>query len=422
MTDDWHQDPADHEDTRALPSQPGASDDPAPRGKRRPGALPAAVLVGALVLGGAAGVGGAAAFDSLHGDNNTTSSSTPDISANNGTTTSSSNTSSSSDTTIESVAAKVLPSVAQINVRGSSQAGTGSGIVLTKDGTILTNNHVVQVAGENGSIVVNFNDGTSAKATVVGTDPVTDLAVIKAQNVSNLTPADIGKSSDLKVGQGVVAIGSPFGLGATVTSGIVSALDRAVSVSTSEGGGQGNPFGGSQQQAGQSTTYPAIQTDAAINPGNSGGPLVNLDGQVIGINSAIHSDSSSSSSQGGSIGLGFAIPMDEALPIVNQLRKGETPTHARLGITVSDTNTSSSARTGALVKSVQNGAAGDQAGLKAGDVITKLDGEVIEGSDALVATIRGHRPGDTVSLTVLRGGSAQTIKAKLGSDAGSSTS
>jgi putative serine protease PepD len=415
------------EDTRILPPQLDASRDSAPSARRRRGVLPAAVLAGALVVGGVAGVGGAAGYVALQGDSSNGSSS-PDISASNRSTAS---TTSNSETgsTIETVAAKVLPSVVQINVTGSNESGSGSGIVLTKDGTILTNNHVVAVAGSGGNITVNFQDGTSAKAKVVGTDPVTDLAVIKADGVDGLTPAEIGRSSDLKVGQGVVAIGSPFGLGATVTSGIVSALDRAVSVASSEGGsGQGgDPFGlqGQQQQGStdQSTTYPAIQTDASINPGNSGGPLVNMAGQVIGVNSSIRTaDSGSSTQQGGSIGLGFAIPMDEVLPIVNQLRSSETPTHARLGVSVSDNETKSSDQTGALVKTLENGGAGDDAGLKVGDVITKVDKQLVDGSDALVATIRGHRPGDSVTLTVIRGGSTRTITAKLGSDENSSTS
>jgi putative serine protease PepD len=416
------------EDTRVLPPHLGASQESAPSARRRTGALPAAVLAGALVVGGVAGVGGAAGYVALRGDSSTTSSTSPDISASNRSTASSTSNSETSGA-IETVAKKVLPSVVQINVTGANESGSGSGIVLTKDGTILTNNHVVAVAGNGGSITVNFADGTSAKAKVVGTDPVTDLAVIKAANVSSLTPAEIGSSSDLKVGQGVVAIGSPFGLGATVTSGIVSALNRAVSVASSDGGssGQSDPFGiqPQQQQGGadQSTTYPAIQTDAAINPGNSGGPLVNMAGQVIGINSSIRTaDSSSSTDQGGSIGLGFAIPMDEVLPIVNQLRNSETPTHARLGISVSDNETNSTDQTGALVKTLENGGAASQAGLKVGDVITKVDNQLVDGSDALVATIRGHRPGDTVKLTVIRGGQTTTIQAKLGSDKNSTTS
>ena len=412
------------EATRILPPPTGAASD-APATRRRTGVLTATVLAGALVVGGAAGVGGAAAYDAFRPSSSSNGS--PDISASPRTNASSTN-NTTSGTAIEGVAAKVLPSVVQLNVTGQNEAGSGSGVILTSDGTILTNNHVAAVAGDGGSISVSFNDGTTAKAKIVGTDPVTDLAVVKAEGVKGLTAADIGKSSDLKVGEGVVAIGSPFGLGATVTSGIVSALNRAVSVSSSEGGqgSQEDPFGLQQQpqspQADQTTTYPAIQTDAAINPGNSGGPLVNMSGQVIGINSSIRSSSSSATEQGGSIGLGFAIPMDEVLPIINQLRQGETPTHARLGVSVSDNATSDSAATGALVKTIEKGGAADDSGIRVGDVITKVDKQLIDGSDSLVATIRGHRPGDKVTITLIRGGKTQTVTSDLGSDEGSSTS
>ena len=198
------------------------------------------------------------------------------------------------DGTVEKVAQSVLPSVVKVNVASSSGAGSGSGIVLSEDGKILTNNHVVAGAGEDGSITVNFNDGTTKRATVIGTDPLTDVAVIQAEDVSDLTPAPLGKSGDLKVGQTVVAVGSPFGLNATVTTGIVSALNRPVSV-VDPARRPESPFGGSPETQGQdlSTTYPAIQTDAAINPGNSGGPLVDMSGRVVGINSSIRTASSS---------------------------------------------------------------------------------------------------------------------------------
>jgi putative serine protease PepD len=302
--------------------------------------------------------------------------------------------------------------------------------VLSKDGEILTNNHVAAVAGKDGSISVNFNDGTTKKATVVGTDPLTDVAVIKAEGVSDLTPAALGKSGDLRVGQTVVAVGSPFGLNATVTSGIVSALNRPVSVSTDEGQGQSpqDPFGfgvpQQQPQQGQnlSTTYPAIQTDAAINPGNSGGPLVDLSGRVVGINSSIRTASSGDTTDsGGSIGLGFAIPIDEVLPIVNQITDKQAPTHARLGVTVSDASGGSLTQ-GGVLQSVESGGAGDKAGLKKGDIITKVDGQAIDGSESLVATIRGHRPGEKVTITYLRDGKSHTTTADLGSDAGTRTS
>src|SRR6478735_7230482 len=308
------------------------------------------------------------------------------------------------DGSVESVAQKVLPSVVKIDVTTAQGGASGSGIILTADGTILTNNHVVEGA-EAGSLTVSFDDGTSAKAQVLGTDPLTDTAVIKAEGVSDLTPATIGKSANLGVGESVVAIGSPFGLDATVTSGIVSALDRPVNVGSDD---QGN-----------STTYPAIQTDAAINPGNSGGPLVDLTGAVIGINSSIRTAASQSPDGGqsasGSIGLGFAIPIDEVMPIVDQMASGETPTHARLGIQVGAAQTGDAA--GAVVREVTSGSTAEKAGLGSGSVITKVDAHRITGADSLVATIRSYRPGDSVSVTWTSGGKEQTANLVLDSDA-----
>ena len=395
--------------TQPLPPyQQPASSTIATAPARRTGGITAAVLAGALLLGGAAGVGGAAWYDAWQGDDH----STPTSSSNGPVV--ASNAAVPASGSVEKVAATVLPSVVKINVSGSQGSGSGSGIVLSKDGNILTNNHVVALASGGGNITVSFNDGTTVKASVIGTDPVTDVAVIKAEGVHDLTPAVFGKSSDLKVGQSVVAVGSPYGLNSTVTTGIVSALNRPVSVATSEE--QANPFA-QQQTQGDSTTYPAIQTDAAINPGNSGGPLVNMAGQVVGVNSSIRTaDGSSISSSGGSIGLGFAIPTDELRPIVNQIIKGEDPTHARLAITVSDVAADNLTQ-GAQVREVQSGGAAAAAGLKAGDVITKVDDDVIDGSESLIATIRGHRPGEQVTLTYVRNGDTRTAKATLGSDA-----
>jgi putative serine protease PepD len=299
--------------------------------------------------------------------------------------------------------------------------------VLSKDGNILTNNHVVSLAGDGGTITVNLNDGSTTKAKVIGTDPVTDMAVIKAEGISDLVPATIGKSSDLQVGQSVVAIGSPYGLNSTVTTGIVSALNRPVSVSTEQEQVPQFPGFGEQQQQQQqspadlSTTYPAIQTDAAINPGNSGGPLVDLSGRVVGVNSSIRTSDGGSTESGGSIGLGFAIPIDEVLPIVNQIIDGQKPTHARLAVSVSDVQGDTLTQ-GAQVQTVENGGAADKAGLEKGDVVTKVDDQVIDGSESLVATIRGHRPGDKVTLTYVRSGKTHTTSAALGSDASSSAS
>ena len=415
--------PTPVEHTRPLPpfqqSAPASATAPARRG-----VLTAGLLAGALLVGGAAGVGGAAWYNAWNGDDNSSVSTEIDT----GSATASDASDAGNSSSIEQVAAKVLPSVVKINVTGQSESGSGSGIILNQAGDILTNNHVASIADNGGSMTVNFNNGDTAKAKLVGADKVTDLAVIKVSGDHDLHPATFGKSSSLKVGQSVVAVGSPYGLNATVTSGIVSALNRAVSVQTDEDDQQQqqdqspfgfDPFGGEEQQQQQQsatneeTTYPAIQTDAAINPGNSGGPLVDLAGQVVGINSSIYS--TSSTSEAGSIGLGFAIPMDEAMPIVKQILKGETPTHARLGVSVSDVQ-GTSLQQGAVIRSVDGSAAAAKAGIKKGDVVTKVDDTIIDGSDSLVATIRGHRPGQKVELTYVRDGKTQTASVTLGSD------
>lgn len=402
----------DREDTTAFPFAFREDPTPEPRHRERGRSRTAGVLVAALMLGGAGGVAGAAAYSAAT-DDGSVGTSTPGspLTTTRTTTDASSNDLPATAGSAQEVASKVLPSVVKINVTGEEGAGSGSGVILSADGEILTNNHVTEVAEDGGRLTVSFNDGSTRNATLVGSDPVTDLAVIKAEGVSGLTPARIGDSEQLDVGEGVVAIGSPFGLTATVTSGIVSALNRPVSVGESES---------------DETTYPAIQTDAAINPGNSGGPLVNLAGQVVGINSSIRS-SSSLGGEGGSIGLGFAIPISKVLPIVDQLRNGQTPTHARLGITVSDRGSATDPTedgliTGAGVEEVTSGSAGDEAGLEAGDVVTKVDDVVISSSESLVAVIRGYRPGDRVQLTVLRDGETITLDATLDSDVESATS
>ncbi|MFS3128923.1 S1C family serine protease [Nocardioides sp. Bht2] len=366
--------------------------------KRRARAGAAGLLVGALLVGGGAGVASAAVWTSNH-DSSSNASVQHSSVVDTGVT-------KAVDGSVQSVANKVLPSVVQIEVVGQQGSGSGSGIILSSDGQILTNDHVVELAGNGGKVTVAFSDGTRARATVVGTDPLTDLAVIKAEGASGLTPASLGKSGNIAVGQNVVAIGSPYGLDATVTSGIVSALNRPVEVA--------------QDQQGNATAYAAIQTDAAINPGNSGGPLVDMNGNVIGINASIQTSNSggfNQTSQGGSIGLGFAIPIDAALPIVEQIQAGETPTHARLGITVSDVRTDDTGATGAEIKEATSGNAAQEAGLKAGDVITKIDDHQVTGSEALIATVRGYRPGDKVQITYIRNGTAKTTTLTLGSDA-----
>ncbi len=249
---------------------------------------------------------------------------------------------------------------------------------------------------------MTFNDGSHAAATILGTDPLTDTAVIQAQDVSGLTPATIGTSGDLAVGQGVVAVGSPLGLEATVTSGIVSALNRPVNVGSD---GQNN-----------STVYPAIQTDAAINPGNSGGALTDLNGNVVGINAAIATAGQSMGGESGNIGVGFAIPMDEVMPIVDQMSKGETPTHARLGVSVGVAASPGEqpglqGEDGAQIQEVNAGSTAENAGMEKGDLVTKVDDHLITDADSLVATIRSYRPGDQVTVTYVRGGETKTARA-----------
>ncbi len=378
------------------------------------GGFTAAILVAALIVGGLSGVAGAAGYSALDsvGSDETTGTATvqpnPDNGAGEDANIVDREDAAAEPGSVEDVANSVLPSVVQINVRGEQGQGSGSGIVLSSDGEILTNNHVVEVAADGGLVVVSFDDGSTAEAEILGTDPITDLAVIQAQDAEGLAPATLGQSDDLAVGEEVVAIGSPFGLEATVTSGIVSALNRPVSVGTP----------GVDPTA---TTYPAIQTDASINPGNSGGPLVNMNGDVVGVNSSIRT-ASSTTSEGGSIGLGFSIPLGKVLPIVEQLRAGETPTHAQLGVSVSDATGENGLLTGARIEEVTDGSGAEEAGLRVGDVVTRVDGEPINGSSSLVATIRGYRPGDAVTLTVVRGGEPDTVDATLDSDADSATS
>jgi putative serine protease PepD len=322
---------------------------------------------------------------------------------------------------VQTVANAVLPSVVSVIAANGQSMDEGSGVILSKDGQILTNNHVVAGAQQ---ISVRFNDGSTATATLVGGDATDDLAVIKAKGVSGLTPAKLGSSGSLQVGQQVVAIGSPLGLSATVTSGIVSALNRPVRTQSEQQQQQQQPWGNQgQDQQGQpqssgsaDTVLNAIQTDAAINPGNSGGALVDMSGGVIGINSAIASMTDSSSGQAGNIGVGFAIPIDQAKRIADEIIKNGYATHAVLGASVQSASTADQlSSTGAQIASVTDGSAASKAGLKAGDVVTKVGSQSIESSDALVAAIRSQVPGGTVDLTYLRGSKTSTVKVTLGS-------
>ena len=303
---------------------------------------------------------------------------------------------------VEAVAAKVLPSVVQIRVSVGGSGDVGSGVILSADGNILTNNHVVQgaVGAPAGAVTVALQDGSTATATLVGRDPSADLAVIKVDK-TGLTPIAIGSSSALAVGQPVVAVGSPLGLSGTVTTGIVSALNRPVSAS------------GQSTAASQASVIDAIQTDAAINPGNSGGALVNGNGELIGINSAIASlGQSQSGAQSGSIGLGFAIPVDHAQRIAQELISTGHATQAVLGVATSTTP----GTLGAVVAKIVAGSPAATAGLVPGDTITKVDTQLVDSSDALAAAVRSHNPGDTITLTTTtQGGPSHTVTATLGS-------
>lgn len=317
-------------------------------------------------------------------------------------------------TLAEAVAQKALPSVVNINVytasqsqaqgfmRSSStqeytQSSLGSGVILSDDGYILTNYHVIEGADKLQVVA----SGGEYEAKVVGTDPSSDLAVIKIE-ASGLPAVEIGSSSDLVTGEWVMAVGSPFGLEQSVSTGIVSAVSRSSSSLYS-----------SESEAIYTNM---IQTDAAINPGNSGGALVDKNGKLIGINTLIASTSGSSS------GVGFAIPVDYAMKIAEQIIAGQTPSHAQLGVSLTTVNSSVAARynlpvsEGAYVTRVASNSGASEAGITEGDIITKVgDSKVTSASDLIIA-VRSHNPGDTVSVTFNRSGSEQTVDVVLGTD------
>ncbi|MEV4396298.1 trypsin-like peptidase domain-containing protein [Nonomuraea sp. NPDC049607] len=300
------------------------------------------------------------------------------------------------------VAERVQPSVVMIQ----GQTGEGSGVVLSEDGLILTNNHVVVGASQGGGqMTVKFSDGRTAKASVVGTDPATDLAVIKAQDVSGLTKVTLGDSDQLKVGDDVLAIGSPLGLDGSVTRGIISALNRTLNLGGEQRQQLPPGFGGEQQQsqAPSATIGDVIQTDAAINPGNSGGALVNAAGALVGINTAIASDAA-----GG--GVGFAIPVNTAKQVAEQLIKSGKVSHAFLGVSVTD---ATGDVPGALIRQVTAESPAAKAGLKEGDLITKIGDTPVDSGDTVVGQVRGFKPGQQVKITYMRGGQSGEVTVTL---------
>jgi len=296
---------------------------------------------------------------------------------------------------IAGLAARVIPAVVSIAVKGFSGSGTGSGFFLDSDGFILTNNHVVEAAARSGTITVELSDGKKYRAKLIGRDSSYDLAVLKIDVVGAPT-LQLGNSEQVQVGDAVIAIGSPLGLSGTVTSGIISSKNRAVTT------GNGN---------GESSFINALQTDAAINPGNSGGPLVDATGAVIGVNSAIAT--LGFSSQAGSIGLGFAIPINQAKKTAEQLIKSGSATYPIMGISVDTRFTG----TGALITSegvgITPGGPADKVGLKAGDVIIEFDGSEVDNSDELIVMIRSKSVGDKVKIKYKRNGLTKEVTVTL---------
>ncbi|MEV6290311.1 trypsin-like peptidase domain-containing protein [Streptomyces sp. NPDC051896] len=376
---------------------------PAPKPRSGRGGLVAAVLVAALVAGG---LGGGLGY-TLAKDND-----------NNGSTTVSASDGSAAQVkrapgTIANVAARALPSTVTIEAESTNgEGGTGTGFVFDTQGHIVTNNHVVADALDGGKLTATFPNGRKYDAEVVGHAQGYDVAVIKLKNPpTDLKPLALGDSDKVAVGDETIAIGAPFGLSNTVTTGIISAKNRPVASSD----------GSSSSKA---SYMSALQTDASINPGNSGGPLLNASGAVIGINSAIQSTNSGGfgSGQSGSIGLGFAIPINQAKYVAQQLIKTGKPVYAKIGASVSLEDSAGGAKItdqgAAGSAAVESGGPADKAGLKPGDVITKLDDMVIDSGPTLIGEIWTHKPGDKVTITYKRGGQEHTTELTLGSRIG----
>ncbi|MGW6545837.1 S1C family serine protease [Streptomyces massasporeus] len=314
---------------------------------------------------------------------------------------------------VAGIAGRALPSVVTLHVSGSGEQGTGTGFVLDTRGHILTNNHVVQPGGSGGEITVTFNGGQTAQAEIVGRDSGYDLAVVKVKGVGGLTPLPLGNSDNVQVGDPVVAIGAPFDLAGTVTSGIISAKQRPITAGGEKGDGSDVSY------------VDALQTDAPINPGNSGGPLLDARARVIGINSAIRSADSGSTQDGGrsgSIGLGFAIPINQGKRVAEELINTGKAAHPVIGITLDMDYSGDGARVATEGSEggapVTAGGPGAKAGIKSGDVITEVDGNRVHSGEELIVKTRAHRPGDRLELTVERGGKERKVSLVLGSSGG----
>ncbi|MDX2296266.1 MULTISPECIES: S1C family serine protease [Streptomyces] len=316
---------------------------------------------------------------------------------------------------VAGIAASALPGVVTLHVSGGGSAGTGTGFVLDNRGHILTNNHVVDAAASSGDITVTFSSGETASARLIGKDAGYDLAVVQVTGVTGLRPLPLGNSDDVRVGDPVVAIGAPFDLSNTVTSGIISAKERPITAGGEKGDGSDISY------------VDALQTDAPINPGNSGGPLLDGKGRVIGINSAIRAaggsgDGGGEGGQAGSIGLGFAIPINQGKRVAEELINTGKATHPVIGVSLDMQFNGDGARVGEKGKdgtpSVTPDGPAAKAGLRPGDVITKVDGQRVHNGEELIVKIRAHRPGDALVLTLTRDGNELTRTVTLGSAQG----
>ncbi|MDE8667311.1 trypsin-like peptidase domain-containing protein [Pseudarthrobacter sp. H3Y2-7] len=409
-------------------SAPNPADAPRRKASFGVGTLVASILAAGLVGGGVATVGSGALVNNSSSAVGSTSSQPGTVIVNN----------KDDVNAITAAALKATPSVVTISASAGNAGGTGSGIVLDDKGHILTNTHVVTLDGQtaNAALEVRTSAGKVLKATLVGTDPLSDLAVIKVDDTSGLTPATLGDSGKLNVGDTAIAIGSPLGLTGTVTDGIVSTLNRTISVASSaapkngdssQGGDQGFQFAPPGGGQGQSTANQGsiainvIQTDAAINPGNSGGALVNSKGEIIGVNVAIASagSDSSSSSSSGNIGVGFSIPINHAKRVAQELIDTGKASHGQLGVSVRDksSGSSSSFSVGADVATVEPNSAAAKAGIKVGDVITKFNDLTVSEPNQLTAAVREQAGGSTAKITVQRNGQEQTLDVTLGTAA-----
>ncbi|MEV5352340.1 S1C family serine protease [Streptomyces sp. NPDC086081] len=375
---------------------------PAPKSGRGRGGLIAAILIAALVAGG---LGGGLGYTLARNNDDGTGSTTVSSSTSGGDV-------KRDPGTVAGVAAKALPSTVTIEAESTSgEGGTGTGFVFDKQGHIVTNNHVVADAVDGGKVTATFPDGKKYDAQVVGNAQGYDVAVIKLKDApSDLKPLTLGDSDKVAVGDATIAIGAPFGLSDTVTTGVISAKNRPVA--SSDGSGS------------QASYMSALQTDASINPGNSGGPLLDAQGNVIGINSAIQSTGNGGfgTGQSGSIGLGFAIPINQAKYVAQELIRTGKPVYAKIGASVSLDDSSDGAQItdqGAGGSApVEPGGPAAKAGLKPGDVITKLDGHPIDSGPTLIGEIWTHKPGDKVTITYERDGKQRTTEVTLGSRVG----